>query len=559
MKFQDMPYKRVDFVKETEELKGLMDEFESAKSAEEEFAVHKKYYKLVNRVGTQTTLAQCRNSLDTSDKFYEEEKNYYDREIPAFSNMVVEYTKLLLASPYKEELEKIIGVPAFRNMELSEKSTSEEIIPLMQEENALVSKYENMKAAASIEWEGKKYNLSQMTPFQNSKDRAVRKAAGQKVDAFFASIEKDLDEIYDALVKNRTAQAKKLGYENYTELGYNRMMRNSYRRAEVEEFRSQIKRDWVPLAERMWEERKKRLGLDKLCFCDEGVSFLNGSPDPVGNYEDTLKAGQKMYRELSAETGEFYDFMIDNQLLQVFPGENKKTGGYMTYIPDYCSPFVFANFNGTKGDVDVVTHECGHAFQRYVTINDPILEHSDITMETAETHSMSMEFFADPWMKLFFGSRADEFLKSQIEDAVTFIPYGCMVDEFQHIVYDNPDMTPQERKEAWKELEKVYKPHLDYGEDYPFFGAGSYWQRQNHIYASPFYYIDYCIAQTSALQYKVWMEKDYDKAFASYMSFCRDSASDFYETLLEKNGLKSPFKEGTIQEISENIRKIYEK
>ena len=140
--------------------------------------------------------------------------------------------------------------------------------------------------------------------------------------------------------------------------------------------------------------------------------------------------------------------------------------------------------------MDVITHECGHAFQGYLTADDPILEHADITMETAETHSMSMEFFTNPWMDLFFGDRADDFKRSQVEDAVAFIPYGCMVDEFQHIVYDHPEMTPQERKAAWKELEKVYKPHLDFGEEYPFFGSGSYWQRQNHIYAGPFYYIE---------------------------------------------------------------------
>ena len=228
----------------------------------------------------------------------------------------------------------------------------------------------------------------------------------------------------------------------------------------------------------------------------------------------------------------------------------------MTYMPDFHSPFVFANFNGTSGDVDVITHECGHAFQGYLTADDPILEHADITMETAETHSMSMEFFTNPWMNLFFGDRADDFKKSQVEDAVAFIPYGCMVDEFQHIVYDHPEMTPAERKEAWKGLEKVYKPHLDFGEEYPFFGTGSYWQRQNHIYAGPFYYIDYCIAQTSAFQYRIWMEKDYRAAFDSYLKFSRESGSGFYAEMLEENGLKSPFKEGTIQEIVKGIREL---
>ena len=200
----------------------------------------------------------------------------------------------------------------------------------------------------------------------------------------------------------------------------------------------------------------------------------------------------------------------------------------MTYMPDFQAPFVFANFNGTSGDVDVITHECGHAFQGYLTADDPILEHADITMETAETHSMSMEFFTNPWMDLFFGDRADDFKRSQVEDAVAFIPYGCMVDEFQHIVYDHPEMTPARAESG---LEGAWRRCINLiwtsARNIPSSEAGSYWQRQNHIYAGPFYYIDYCIAQTSAFQYRIWMEKDYRAAFDSYLKFSRESGSGF--------------------------------
>ncbi len=559
MKFQDMPYQRVDFEEAKKQMKAIMEEFAAARSAEEQFAVHEKAYALNDEVETEVSLAMCRHSLDTSDEFYAAEKDYYDKELPAYSNLAVEYKKQLLKSPFRAELEEKIGKPAFKSMELDEKSMSEEIVPLMQEENALVSKYEKMMASAQIEWEGATYNLSQMIPFLHSKDREVRKAAARKVDDFYQSVGEQIDTIYDQLVKNRTAQARALGYENFTELGYNRMNRISYRRAEVETFRDEIKKYWVPLAEEVWENRRKRLGLDKLYFCDEGVSFPEGSPAPIGSFEDTLKAGQEMYSELSPETKEFYDFMLGNNLLQVFPGKNKKVGGYMTYLPKFRAPFVFANFNGTNGDVDVITHECGHAFQGYLLRDAKIQEHRDITMETAETHSMSMEFFTNPWMKLFFGDRADDFLLSQVEDAIVFIPYGSMVDEFQHIVYDNPEMTPDERKAAWKKLEETYKPHLDFGEESPFYAAGRYWQRQNHIFSGPFYYIDYVIAQTSAFQYRLWLETDFKGAFESYLNFCKESASDFYENMIMRNGLKSPFKAGTIEEIADNLRKLMKK
>lgn len=298
----------------------------------------------------------------------------------------------------------------------------------------------------------------------------------------------------------------------------------------------------------MHDNRRKRLGLEKLSYIDNDVYFLNGNPAPLGSPEEILATGQKMYSELAPETKEFFDFMMENQLFDVFGRKTKRQGGYMTYIHKYSSPFIFANFNGTAGDVDVITHECGHAFQGFIGGKDPILEHNDTTMETAEIHSMSMEFFTDPWMKDFFGDRYEEFLQMQLEDAIRFIPYGTMVDEFQHKVYENPDMTPAERKQTWRDLEKVYMPHLDY-EDDPFFGKGGYWQRQQHIYNSPFYYIDYVLAQSCAFQYKIWMDKDYKEAWDSYLKLCNIGASKFYADMLKEVDLKVPFEDGYFDEI----------
>ena len=559
MKFKDMPYKRVDMEAAKQELTTIMKEFEAAKTAQEQLEVHKRYYALSERMQTQMTIASIRHSIDTSDEFYEAEKTYYDQEGPAFDNLAVQYKKMLYASPFREEIEKVIGGPAIRNIELASKAVSEEIIPLMQEENALVTEYEKLLASASIDWEGETLNLSTIIPYLNNKDRDIRRKAAAKANEFYKSIEEQLDELYDKLVKNRTQQAQKLGFETYTELGYCRMQRNSYWREEVERFRAQVKKDWVPFAEEMWENRRVRLGLDSMYHMDEGVSFPNGTPTPTGTPEEILKSGQEMYEELSPETKEFFDFMMDGDLFDVFSRPHKQVGGYMTYLPDYHAPFIFANFNGTAGDVDVVTHECGHAFQGYLAGKDPILEHADITMDTAETHSMSMEFFTNPWMEKFFGSRASDFLKSQLEDAVVFIPYGSMVDEFQHIVYDNPNLTPAQRKEAWKKLEAEYKPHMKYEEESSFFAEGGFWQRQHHIYSFPFYYIDYAIAQTDAFQYKIWMQKDYHAAWESYLAFCKSSASDFFTNTVKAAGLDSPFEEGTIGKIVEGLLEIYKK
>ena len=554
MKFQDMPYTRVDFDEVEKELRQLMEEFDTAKSGEEQFAVHQKYYALSDKVSTLMTIAKIRFDVDTSNEFYEKEHEYYDEKEPIFSNLVLEYQKKLYTSPYCTYLEEKIGSVAFKNMELAQKSMSEKLIPLMQEENTLTMEYDKLIAGAKIDFDGKELNLSLLRPYLIHEDREIRKQAWAKMSAFFQENARKLDEIYDKLVKNRTKQAKEMGYENYLELGYYRMNRNCYGKEEVEAFRKQIKEVFVPFAEKLHDRRRERLGLEKLSFYDEQVYFKNGNPAPTGTPEEIMAAGQNMYSELSLETKEFFDFMMENELFDVLGRKTKRAGGYMTYLPLYQAPFIFANFNGTSGDVDVITHECGHAFQGYLSGKDPIKEHADIGMETAEIHSMSMEFFAEKWMELFFGDRAEDYMAMHLEDASAFIPYGCMVDEFQHIVYENPDMTPAERKAAWTKLEQEYKPHLDYEGD-AFFGQGGFWQKQLHIYDYPLYYIDYCLAQTCALQYKVMMDEDFKAAWESYLKLCKLSASDFYTNMLKEVGLNSPFEQGSIKNIVEKLEK----
>lgn len=555
MKFKDMPYEKIDFAKAKAELSEIMEKSKAAKSGEEQFEVHKMFYRLNDKIQTQVTLCSIRHTIDTTDEFYEKEQNYYDEQIPEYSNLCVEYQKILFHSPYREVLEGKIGQVAFKNMEIAMKSVSEEIIPLMQEENTLVTEYEKLLASAKIPWGEETLNLSLLTPYLKHKDAKIRREAQEKQNEFFLSIQDKLDELYDKLVKNRTLQAKKLGFETYTSLGYLRMQRNCYGREEIENLRRQVKEVWVPFAESIFEKRKERLGLSKLSYTDEVVYSPKGNPQPEGTPEEILQAGQQMYEELSPETKEFFDFMMDNELLDVFGRKTKAVGGYMTYIPDYKAPFIFANFNGTSGDVDVMTHECGHAFQGYLAAADPIREHADIGMETAEIHSMSMEFFTEPWYPLFFGKEtAQEYTDMHLEDAVIFVPYGCMVDEFQHIIYDNPNLTPKERKQVWKDLERDYKPHLFY-DGLEFFENGCFWQKQHHIYSFPLYYIDYVIAQLCAFEYKIWMDKDRKAAWQSYLKLCRMSAAKFHTELLEEAGLETPFKNGVLAKIVENLKK----
>ena len=553
MKCSEMPYNRIDMDEVKAFFENLIADSKNAKSGEEQFELHKKYYEFMSEIHTNRILGTFRHDCDTSDEFYTKENDYLDEIMPLISNLENDYSKVLYESPYRDYLESKISKVAFKNIELANKSIDEKILPLMQEENALVSRYDKIIASAKIPFDGEEYNLSLLRKFLTSDDRETRKRAWKAYSDYFTSVTGEIDEIFDKLVKNRTKQAKELGYDNFVELGYNRMNRNAYRRAEVENFRKQIKESFVPFVCEIQEMRRKQIGVDALKYYDNEVYYLNGNPAPTGTPEEILKSGQEMYRELSPETAEFFDFMTENELFDVLGRKTKKQGGYMDFLPKYKAPIIFANFNGTSGDVDVITHECGHAFQGYVTRDDEIKEHNDLTMETAEIHSMSMEYFTYQWMDKFFGDRADEYRKMHFMDAITFVPYGCMVDEFQHIIYDKPELTPAERKAVWADLEKQYRPWLDY-EDNEFFTTGGWWQKQGHIFWDPFYYIDYVLASVVAMEFKVWMDKDFKDAWNHYLQLCKLSVKDFYENELKEVGLDSPFADGTIKGLVDSLK-----
>ena len=553
MKFSEMPYERADYAKLKEEIIKLTEDLKNAKSGEEAFEINRKATKAYEHASTMRTLCHIRHDIDTADKFYEDEQAYYDEMGPTMAEVSVAFKKALYDCPFRDYLVEKLGPVTFKNMELEMRSFVPDMVPLMQEENALVTEYGKLIASAKIDWEGEVLNLSLMAKYTTDKDREVRKKAYAKTTGFLLSVQDKLDDIYDKLVKNRTAQAKLLGYDNYLPLGYDRMGRNDYGPKEVEVFREEVKKKIVPLATKINERRRERLGLDHLYYYDP-VNFKDGDPRPTGTPEEILAEGKKMYAELSPETKEFFDFMTENELFDVLGRKTKRAGGYMTSLPDYdYAPFIFANFNGTQHDVEVITHEAGHAFQGYVTRHN-YPELNEIGMETAEIHSMSMEFFTEPWMDKFFGEKGDDFRLSHLEGTITFIPYGCMVDEFQHIIYANPEMTPQERREVWLKLEKEYRPDMDYA-DNAFYTSGGWWQRQPHIYNYPFYYIDYCLAQTVALEYKAKMDEDYKAAWASYLKLCKLSASDFYSKMLPQAGLRVPFEAGCLDKTVEVISK----
>ena len=549
MKFSEIPYKRADLAHWKAMTEDVTARFKAAKTFQEADAIYREAVTCDTEYQTMVSLASIRRDIDTRDPFYDAEDTYYDQEMPKLRPAGKAWTEATLASPFRRELEEKYGEVTFRNAEMSAKTFIPEIMEDIQKENALKSRYTKLLASAQIPFRGETYTLSQLSPWKLDPDDATRLEAWTAEGNWYNAHGAELDEIYDELVKLRDGMGRKMGYDGYTPLGYLRMRRNCYGVEDVEKFRVAVQKYLVPVAKKLYIRQAERQGRDfPLNFADKDLAFRSGNPKPAGGPAEILAMGDKFYNELSPETAEFWNFMRQHEMMDVESKPGKAGGGYCTRIASMRSPFIFANFNGTAHDVEVVTHEAGHAFAGF--LNRDRIPASTIwpSLEGCEVHSMSMEFFAWPWAEGFFGEDARKFRYKHLMGALTFIPYGTMVDHFQHVVYEHPDFSPQERHYLWAELLEIYMPWVKLGE-VPFYGEAKGWQRQSHIYQSPFYYIDYCLAQTVALDFWARIQEDREAAFQTYLKYSKLGGTMTFTELLAEAGLGNPFEEETLRRV----------
>jgi len=552
LKFNEFKYERPTFEEMKSKIMALVEDFKKATSAKIQLELFANINDVRNHTHTMSTLASIRHSIDTHDEFYDVENTYWDATSPLYSELDSLIYKTILASPFREELKTELGTQFFKLAEYSLKSFNPEIIPDLQEENRLASSYDKILASAKIMFDGQERTLAGLGIYMQDKEQSIRKAAWAARLEFFEENEAKLDDIYDQLVKVRDKIAKKLGFNNFVELGYVRMNRTDYTPEMVANFRKQVLESIVPVAVDIYKRQRERLGYEKLRHFDLNFKFLSGNPIPKGEPEWIVEQGLKMYAELSPETKEFFDFMVEKDLLDLVNKPGKTSGGYCTYIPDYKAPFIFSNFNGTSGDIDVLTHEAGHAFQSYKSRHIETPELSFPTYDSCEIHSMTMEFFTWPWMENFFKEDTEKYKYTHLAGAITFMPYGVLVDEFQHFVYANPTAAPKERKLEWRRLEKQYLPFKDYeGADY--LEQGGWWHQQGHIFSSPFYYIDYTLAQICALQFWKRMHEDRESAWNDYVKLCEVGGTKSFLELVAYGNLLSPFVEGCVESIISEI------
>ena len=554
MKFSEMTYTRPDIDALLADCKALAAKAAAAPDGDALVAVYYEQSRAFADYTTASQLANIHYTCDTRDASWKAEQDFFDANGPAVANAQVEISRAFLSNPHVDALTEHFGTTCVAGMKNAVLGMDDRTVDLQKEFNALVSQYQQIYGGALVELDGKQLTIPQLGPYKEDLDPAVRRAAYEAEAGYFDAHRAELDALYGKIVKNLNQQAHVLGYKDYSELSYVRMNRIGYGAKEIKAFRDQVANDVVPLLQKVMAMRAKRTGIEHPTFTDLPIIFKDGNPKPIPGYQARMDAARTMYHELSPETAEFIDFMQDNELFDVESRPGKMSGGYMTSLPTYKAPFIFANWNNTSGDVDVLTHECGHAFEGYVAERDPNVP-ADLEcpgMESAEIHSMAMEFLTAPWHHLLFGKDTDKYALLHAEDSFVFLAYGCEVDEFQHIMYQNPDLTPDERNAEWLKLEKKYRPWIDF-DNLPFYGRGAGWQRQLHIYECPFYYIDYCLSTMAALQFFLLSLTDHKDAWERYLKLVRRAGLASYTELLETAGLKVPFEDGSIKGIAQQM------
>ena len=544
--FEEWPFK----VPSVKTIDKKVDEFiaqlKEAKDGPESLKVIKRFSAYQDKIINEITHVQVLFTIDTTNPKYAKAMDKLNNEIPLLQSKQLVFEKLVFESPFRSYLEEKLGKLYFKMVDYSLRAFSDKVVEEAIEENRLTMEYGATIAAAKIEFRGETYNLPQMGKFMESSDRETRKEASKAYYSYLETIQDKLEDIYDQLVKVRDRMAKKLGYKDYVELGYIKMGRYDYNRFDVAGYRDEINEVVTPIFNKLLKEQFKRVGIKDPHVYDLSIKFNDGNPTPLGTTAEKIELAKKMYDEMSPETSYFFRFMADHHVLDLEAKPGKQSGGYMTYFPTYKIPFIFSNFNGTSGDVDVLTHEFGHSFQAYMSRNIKIPEYRQPTSESCEIHSMSMEFFAYPWMNLFFDN-PERYKFVHLSSAITFLPYGVTVDEFQHWVYENPNASKAERNAKWHELEVKYTPaKVDCYKDCEYMNSGRRWLLQGHIFENPFYYIDYTLAQVMAFEFFLLNKKNHKLAWNRYLKLCSMGGKFSFRELVAKDHMKDPFVKGTI-------------
>ena len=533
----------------------LGEALEAASSAAAALDVFTRWDELRRSLDTSSRLIELRFRQATNDPQHKAANESLNDLRPRLEGLDVAMKRRFLASPVRAALAEALGEHTLALWAADVTAFDPRVQTLAVRESGLQDEYTELMAGARFDFHGERLTLPTLGKYAENPDRELRREAAFVKWGFYADQRARLDRIFDDVVHVRDRMARELGFPNFVALGYRRLRRTDYGPDDVARYRETIVREIVPLARRIVEAQAREIGVGEVMLWDEQIFGTAPPPKPPAAYDEMLGAAERTFDVLGAEIGGLARLMAERELLDLRAREGKAGGGFCTSFPTYGLPYVFANFNGTTLDVNVLLHEMGHAFQCYASRGKPISDHLWATTEASEVHSMSMEFLAWPQLEQFFGAAAGRYRGQHLKSSILALPYAAAVDHFQHLVYEHPEASPAERHGFWRQLEATYLPWRRHG-GIEHLENGGYWQMQRHIYLSPFYYIDYALAMCCALQFWSRSLDDHAGALSDYVALCKRGGELPFQALVRSAGLRSPFDEGVLRDVAQRAAAV---
>ncbi len=490
-------------------------------------------------------------TVDTADQKAKQRFNAFLDEVytPAQAAGQVLKRKLLESGLHPDGFE----IP-LRNMRVEVEIYREENLPLLTEEKKLVNEYDEIIGTQTVEWEGKEITPAQLQTVYLSLDRSKREQAWRLGMERMLADRQKLNGLWRTMLELRGQIARNAGFSDYRAYRWKELLRFDYTPENCLEFHQAIEQVAVPAARRIYEKRRKQLGLDRLRPWDLNVDPL-GRPTlkPYQTISELVERVSAIYHRVDPQLGEYFEIMRSKGLLDLENRKGKAPGAYCNNYDMVRLPFIFENAVGLNGDVATLLHEGGHGFHVFEIAHLPYYHQLQVGMEIAEVASMAMELLASPYLLSSEGGFYSEKDAARariehLEEAVLFWPYMAVVDGFQHWAYTHPDeaKNPDRCDNQWAELWQRFTVGVDWSGLDDFLVTG--WQRKQHIFEVPFYYVEYGMASLGAFQ--VWSNalKDQKEAVAAYRRALALGGTASLPKLYETAGARFAFDVQTLQD-----------
>ena len=544
--FKDLQYVRPNFDEVNESIVRLTDGAKKARNFEELKGIIKDFEVVYGSLHTNLAIAMIRAYLDSSDEYYNGEmQEGMQKEATLNYN---DFYKAILNSPFKEDINKEFGkqylLKLSDSINLKSKGTD-----LIEKEQELIFKYQKLKATLRIDFKGQSLSEGEIRKYMTNEDRSIRKEATDSLNKAYMENKKGFGDILNELVKVRNEIAKANGFDSFADYMNLEKGRRDYGQRELLDFVSNIKEELKDILLQTSKDQAKRLGLKRLAYYDKGISFIDGNAKPIGDGKVLLEKAKEMYKDLGSDISELYNEMVDKNYIDVDQSPNKISGmGFCTELYTLNFPYIFGNCNGTIHDVDVLTHEIGHAYQMYLSLKkQPLYTYTSMPNDVAEIPSKAMEHFTQDYAELFFGEDTKKFKFQFLVKALDELISYSAIHEFESWLYENEEATLEEKADKYFEGVKTIDPGVDYSEVDEIEAGQGLLFRSMGVYMFPFYLISYAISAISAMELAKRMSEDKNATWEDYKSLCSSGGSLPYYELLKTANLSSPFEKETIK------------